>query len=473
MRPLLGALFALLFAFPIHASPPYNVLILYTDEHHFNTLGCYGGTVVDTPNIDSIGLSGAIATRFYATTPVCSPSRACFMTGMYPTTTGITTNNIPLPDRFVTFAQVLQQQGYATGYAGKWHLAGTAKPGWSPRPSFGFEDNRYMFNRGHWKILVDTPEGPRVGARNRRGRPTYGVAGANEQNYTTDFLTTKAIQFIRAHRDRPWCYMVSYPDPHGPNTVRAPYDRMFEPEDVVIPRTLHVPSDRAPAWCKPNPALKERLLRRIMPPYYGMVKCIDDNVGRILRTLEELGIRQRTIIVFTSDHGDLCGEHGRLNKGVPFEGSARVPFLISAPGIIPAGTTIDMALGCVDFFPTLCGLMDLQHPVRQHLQGRDASRLFRGESSDNWVDYTVIRSTSRERWIGVVTRRYKLILSHIERPWLFDLEKDPDELTNFWDAAELGTIRQVLVKRLQDYAETVNDGYALHVLNALAVPRAR
>ncbi len=452
-------------------SERYNVLVLYTDEHLFRTLSCYGGMLPGTPNIDEIARRGAIATRFYATVPVCSPSRAAFMTGVYPTTTGVTANNIPLPEQFLTFAQLLQRHGYATGYAGKWHLAGPAKPGWAPRPKFGFEDNRFAFNRGHWKQLADTPHGPRVATRNRQGRPTPRIAGANERNYTTDWLTEKAIQFIRAHKERPWCYMVSYPDPHGPNTVRPPYDRMFRPDQVRIPRTLRILPSRAPAWGRPDPAVTEQLLRRVMPAYYGMVKCIDDNIGRLLKELDALGLRDRTLIVFTSDHGDLCGEHGRLNKGVPFEGSARVPFLICAPGIVPAGTRVDIALGCVDFFPTLCGLLDLDPP--QQVQGRDASGWFRGQPPPDWEDYTILRSASPPRWVGVVSGHYKLVLSHLDHPWLFDLSADPDELHNAWGSPGLDGARQRLLRHLRAYAEAVKDDYALRTLCAAAVSGAR
>ena len=130
-----------------------NLLIIHTDEHHFGTLGCYGGRVVETPNIDSLAAQGAICTSFYATTPVCSPSRAAFVSGRYPQKPPGVTNTIPMSDDVETCAEILGRQGYATGYAGKWHLDGTGKPQWAPKRKFGFQDNRYMFNRGHWKQM--------------------------------------------------------------------------------------------------------------------------------------------------------------------------------------------------------------------------------------------------------------------------------------------------------------------------------
>ena len=143
-----------------------NVLVIQTDEHNFRTLGCYRelmpeeqafvwgkGVKVDTPNIDWIASNGAICDRYYATSPVCTPSRAALISGLYPQNAGAISNNIPLKDSVVTFAEVLKRRGYATGYAVKWHLEGDAKPGWKPAKNFGFSDNRFMFNRGHWKKL--------------------------------------------------------------------------------------------------------------------------------------------------------------------------------------------------------------------------------------------------------------------------------------------------------------------------------
>ena len=138
--------------------------MIQTDEHHFKTLGCYGNRIVQTPNIDWIARSGAIATSFYATSPVCSPSRAALVSGRYPQNTPVVTNNVPLDDSIITFAEILRRKGYSTGYAGKWHLDGSEKPQWGPKRKFGFEDNRFMFNRGHWKKFEDTASGPRVGS---------------------------------------------------------------------------------------------------------------------------------------------------------------------------------------------------------------------------------------------------------------------------------------------------------------------
>jgi arylsulfatase A-like enzyme len=434
-----------------------NVLVIQTDEHHFGTLGCYGGKIVDTQHIDWLAKNGALCSSYYATTPVCSPSRAALVSGLYPQKTPVVTNNIPLDDSVVTFAELLRRRGYATGFAGKWHLDGDGKPQWAPKRRFGFEDNRFMFNRGHWKKFADTDSGPRVASRNAKGQPSYGVDGADKDSFSTDWLCSKAIEFIESNGDKPFCYMLSLPDPHGPNTVRAPYDTMYANVDVPIPSTLKKTKSQTPAWGQPARVTAEQL-RRLMPPYYGMVKCIDDNIGRILATLRRQGLLERTIIVFTSDHGDLCGEHGRLNKGVPYEGSARIPFLVYAPGKVKPGVVVDEALTCIDFLPTLMTWLDA--PLGTHsVDGRDASALFAGDSKD-WDDMAFIRSTPRSPWLCAVTSKYKLVFSENERPWLIDTDADPNELTNLIDAPDHKERIAKMTKALSDYALTHQDQHA-------------
>ena len=441
-----------------------NLLVITTDEHNFRTLGCYRDlmpedqafmwgkdAIVTTPHIDWLAEQGAICTSFYATTPVCSPSRSALVSGRYPQNTRVVTNNIAMDDSVVTFAEILRRQGYATGYAGKWHLDGEGKPQWAPQRKFGFEDNRYMFNRGHWKQLEDTPRGPRVKARNAKGAANYDVKGADEKSFTTDFLTDKTIDFIKKHRDHPFCYMVSIPDPHGPDSVRPPYDTLYKDQKARAPVTFNVKAEGLPSWAKPSGGFKG------MAHYFGMVKCIDDNVGRMISALRENGLLEKTIVVFTSDHGDLRGEHHRQNKGVPFEGSARIPFIMYYASVVSGGTVIHEALGCVDFLPTILKLMDI--PTAGREQGRDASALFRiGKAPADWNDIVFVRSTGVERgWLAAITDRYKLIYSTSDDPWLLDLQKDPDELANYYGKPEYQDISRTLARQLADYGQRYKD----------------
>lgn len=438
-----------------------NLLVIHTDEHNFRTLGCYrkilppeqalmwGSAVVETPHIDRLASEGAICTSFYATSPVCSPSRASFVSGKYPQNTAVVANNIPMEDNIVTFAEILRRNSYATGYAGKWHLDGNPKPGWAPQRNFGFEDNRYMFNRGHWKLLDISNGKPRVGIKN--GKPSYSTIG-DEKTFTTDWLCDRTIEFMDAHRNEPFCYMVSIPDPHGPDTVRTPYDTMFKHQKYSQPRSAKKFDKDLPSWGKKNSSNYKQ------SKYYGMVRCIDDNVGKILQYLEENSLLDRTIVVFTSDHGDLRGEHGRQNKGVPYEGSARIPFLIRWPAKIKPGTLVRQSLACTDFLPTILALMGVETAGKE--EGRNASRLFtEGKAPADWNDITFLRAagTSDQLWVAAVTSQYKLVYCAQDNPWFFDLEKDPDELVNNFQNPKYRNVIRQMARALLEYGKKYND----------------
>lgn len=449
-------------------NPPMNVLIIQTDEHNFRTLGCYRelmspnqsfiwgeGVKVDTPNIDWIARQGAICDSFYATSPVCTPSRAALVSGLYPQNAGAISNNISLNDDVITFAEVLQKKGYSTGYAGKWHLDGPAKPGWAPVRNFGFEDNRFLFNRGHWKKLGQSASGPMVASLNAKGKPDYKLNGADDKSFTTDFLTDRAIDFIQQNKKAPFCYMLAIPDPHGPNTVRAPYDTMFDQLAFQQPPSALAKGRGLPSF---SDVIKSRFNAKQMSLYFGMVKCIDDNIGRILDTLRELELIDNTVVIFTSDHGDMCGELGRHNKGIPCEGSARIPFVIRASGIIPPKTVLHEAMGTVDFKPTLLGLLGVS--FKEKTEGRDLSKLFRrGQASEDWNDITFVRFKS---WFAAFSNQYKLVLSPGDDPAFFNLKTDPNELQNMFQIPRhRETIRQMGVS-LKQYAEEADEPHYKH-----------
>lgn len=440
-----------------------NLIIIHTDEHNLRTLGCYRETmsdeqafmwgketIVETPNLDQIAKEGVLCENWYATSPVCTPSRASMVSGLYPIATGSPKNDMPLNDNLVTFAKILQDQGYATSYVGKWHLDGEDKPGFAPERQFGFSDNRYMINRGHWKVLAEDEKGLRVDQEfSKKGTPVFDVEKANEESFTTDFIVDRTLEILKRDKDKPFALMLSIPDPHGPNQVRAPYDTMYDHMHFEDPRTMHPDLETAPKWInlkgKKNRVLK--LKQTQMADYFGMVKCIDDNVGRILSFLKAEGLDENTIVVFTSDHGDLMGEHGKHNKGNPYEMSARVPFLLKYPGKVKSGKHIQKAYTMADFTPTILGLMGVDHSAYS-FHGMDASDDLSGKEKVLKDDRIVYITNANSRWVAAVNNRYKLVLSPSDSPWLFDLVKDPDELINFYNNPEYKAIAKKLHKEL-------------------------
>ncbi len=447
-----------------------NLIWVITDEHNFRTLGCYRETlapeqalmwgpeaVVETPHVDALAKRGVLFTSMYGSSPSCTPSRSSMFTGFYPQTVGTPVNNKVLSTEFPTIATVLSDNGYHTGYCGKWHLSGKSKPGWAPEVNYGFQDNRYKFNRGHWKKLGFKDNGSPVVAAGRKNKPSSKVDGADEESFTTDWLTNRAIDYIDQHKNEPFFYVVSYPDPHTPNSVRAPYDSMYTNMKFEHPRTYKQQrDDNTPAWQRPDG--KTKSLLRDMPQYFGMVKCIDDNVGRLVEKLEVEGLLDNTIIVFSSDHGDLCGEHTRVNKGVPYEASGRIPFVIAdgrklAEARVAPGKIVHQAANTTDWMATFLSLMEVANVPKT--AGRDLTPLLGAETPKDWYDITFVRFRD---WQMAINDRYKLYVdSSDHEPWLFDLEADPDETTNHLHLPRCAEVANTLARDLRNYMSEHND----------------
>ena len=454
-----------------------NVLVLYTDEHSAWTLGAYGGKLIGTPNLDRIGREGAIFHNYFVNSAVCTPSRGCLVTGRYPHAHGAYSNNIELNRDEVTIAECFRRAGYQTGYAGKWHLDGEPRPGWvDPSRSMGFEDNRWMFNRGHWKRIVEKPEGwpdnrsvaavggQQIVSDQPDGRPNISYDVDAEGEYFTDWITDQCIEFLGRERDAPFFYFLSIPDPHTPFSVRAPYDTMYAPEDMPVPATLY--EKDLPGWAeRSRQAMLERenlqswddpqrevILRRILSQYCGMVKCIDDNVGRILATLEANGQLDNTLILFTSDHGNYLGEHGLYFKNQIYETAYRVSMLMRMPGTIPAGTEVDECVSSVDVQGTVLELCGVDSSGLE--QGSSFAKLARGEADPGRPNEAYLHHSSFAR-AGIFTPEWELCLVKDGDSVLFDRVDDPLQTKNlFADPAHQETVRD-LVARVVEHAYAV------------------
>jgi len=423
-----------------------NLLIIHTDQLSLWALSAYAGQLtktpnygkilVETPNIDSLAKQGAILYNFFTNSAVCTPSRGCLVSGRYPHSHGAYRNNIEMNRDEMTIARVLQNSGYETGYAGKWHLDGTPKPGWvRPDRSMGFANCRYMFNRGHWKKIVEQPQGdPEVSP--------YKVIG-DTKTFTTDWLADKTIGFIEKPRSKPFFFMVSIPDPHSPFTVREPYMSMYDPEDMTVPNTFEESSTTG----KPKRGKGREAVKKNKAHYCGMVKCIDDNVGRIIASLRNKSILDDTIIVFTTDHGEYMGEHGLYGKNQWYRTAYRIPFLVRWPKKIRAGTVVEQFVTNVDVQQTLLGLMGIEPSGRE--QGRDASPLLRGEEIE-WKDEAMIHHSSLEA-AGVFTPKYELVLKANGQHMLFDRLNDPEQTKNLCGNTEYRDIMRELAARIVEH----------------------
>lgn len=447
-----------------------NLFIIHCDELNFRTLGCYRDTlpedqafmwgkdgVCKTPYIDSIAKDGVILSKSYAATPVCSPSRASFMTGRYPHNTNVTGNHTQMRKNIVTFGHILSNWGYETGYAGKWHLEGKEygvedqDKNWSVGAGRGFEDHEYMFNDGHFKSIHEI---------DGKKHCDYWSSRATDKTYVTDYLTARSLDFIDKNKDKSFAYMVSIPDPHTPHEVRHPYKEMFKNIDFKDARTKGYNIDSEHPQLNNNYDTSDPY-DLTMHKYLGMLKCIDENVGRIIRKLKDNNLYDNTIIVFTSDHGSMLGEHSRKGKATIYEAAAKVPFMIRYPKEIIPGTQIDHVMNTVDFMPTILGLMDINPIIsRQQWEGRDISNVIKGEILNQEDDIVFLRGYvdcpgSDFGWLAAITPRYKLLVDN--KSYLIDMEKDPDETQNFIDDPKYKNVIRFLSSKLLEYGKEYND----------------
>jgi len=437
-----------------------NILLILTDQWRRQALGCNGDPVIRTPHIDGLAAQGVNLQRCYTTDPVCTPARAALQTGRYPHQTGLITNNLYFREGELGVAACLADAGYATGYIGKWHLCGSDRPGFvPPEHRVGFE---YFvgFNRGHayHEPVYFTNEGE------------LRQPGGFEPTYQTDL----ALDFVAAHSHGPFFLMVSYGPPHMPYRPPEGFDRVT-PEDLV--------------W-RPNVPQDERAdpeTIRDLCGYYGLGEAVDAEVGRLLEHLAASGGDDDTIVVFTSDHGDMHGCHGMHYKGKPQEESLGIPLIARGPGIPPGATPNGLA-STVDVPPALLSLGGV--PIPESMSGRDISPLLRGEDLEIDSVYCEGRmnvrdavgsdtpgsppeaptsSTSRANprgggqyrdWRAIVTPRYKLAVDYTgEVVWLTDLRDDPYELRNLANLPEASSVQEELLARLRERGLELGDPF--------------
>ena len=476
-----------------------NVLFIICDQLRADHLGYAGNPVVRTPHIDSIAAAGTVFERAYVNNPVCMPNRSTIMTGRMPSAHGVIFNDRSLEPDVNTFVSQLRQAGWATALMGKSHLQhGESRnavvdlgkpPGRrSPFPE-GWDtiehDERYERGDvvapddfyGFGEIQLTVGHGAQVGAHHYQWAREQGIphdvlrAGLDsrsdiptrrpewwqlhpapypEEIHSTNYVTERTIDFIErsAAADEPWMAWCSYPDPHHPLAPPEPWFDRHDPADMELPPTFADPGDGwAPhlhlirsleparrAWVSPFGPTPE-LTRAAIAVTYGMIEYIDAGVGRILATLDRLGATDDTIVVFTSDHGDMMGDHGLMLKLIMhFQGCLRVPLIVKAPGR-PGGRTSSLA-SSIDLPHTLldlCGVAEYQGmqgtslvPVIDDLGAgvRDAVLI-----EDDWPMAEVGSPFPiRTRTTVTSTHRYTRDSDGFEM--LYDLEHDPDELTN-------------------------------------------
>jgi len=395
-----------------------NVIFVLTDDQGPWAAGCYGNDEIRTPNIDRLAATGTRFDRFFVATPVCSPSRATFLTGRIPSQHGIhewiSEGNIgPGATRYlegeVASTDIMAQHGYTCGISGKWHMGDSLHP----QHSFDFW---YVHQEGGGPYN----DAPMV----RDGEPI------TEPGYVTDVITDEALGFIDRNSDRHFYLYVPYTAPHSPWTGH-PQDIVDSYDDCPF---ASCPQEARHRWAG---ELTDRCLgnREMLKGYFAAVTAMDNNLGRIIDSVEELGLREDTLFVFASDNGFSCGHHGFWGKGngtYPrnmYENSIRVPLVFSQPGTVTQGAVESGMFSAYDFAPTLLDYLDLPLPAGRNLPGSSFAAALHGQPVSGREMVAIYDEYGPARMIR--TEEWKYVHRYPDGPHdLFDLVNDPDERAN-------------------------------------------
>ena len=446
-------------AFPKTAdNKKWNLLFVLTDQWRASAFGHSSDEVVRTPNIDRLGKQGVICNRAYAANPVCTPNRSCLLTGRHSHQTGMVTNNLMLPPEEVCWPQIFADAGYRTHYIGKWHVDGEAKPGFVPH---GWRRRGFQtfegFNRGH---IYHKPWG-----FTDSGSPLIPEEVANDpEYYEPTYQTDLAIRFMKKNQNSPFACCVSLGPPHTPFKPPNDFNR-YTTDEIQLRSNV--------------PKQHERQARRDLAGYYGLCESLDHEVGRMMSFLDQSGLADSTLVVFTSDHGELAGSHGKYRKGEPEDESLRVPLIMRQPDRIRAGTTSEALVNSIDLMPTILNLCDLPDPGTT--TGRNVSSTLTGDDDRSNVQSSIYCegkltgpavaggkkkpqqtiASANGAWRAVVTKTHKLVVRGGENSvaQLFDLANDPFEQKNLAQDTQHQALKAELLEELLAHRDATGDSW--------------
>ena len=443
-----------------------NILWYCTDQQRFDTIAALGAEHAHTPVLDRLTQEGTAFTHAFCQSPICTPSRASFMTGMYPSRVHNTRNgNESFPSHPPLISRLLADTGYDCGMVGKFHLQSS---GWRTEPRL---DDGYSYWRFSHAPRDDWPEGHDYGewVRSRGGDldalRTHDDRVPPELHQTT-WATECSIEFISGSRpsDQPWLLHVNPYDPHPPFIPPRAYAERFDPEKM--PGPYFRPSDleqqkklEGVDFQDEAKTPEEHEAHKAQALYFAMIAQIDDQFARILDLLEQTGQRDNTVVIFTSDHGEALGDHGLMFKGCRFyEGLVRVPLIMRWPDRFQAGLKSSGLVELLDLTATAFELGGLDQP--EYMQGRSLLPILSGQADPNRF-----RESVRCEYFDALdahftdggsgsfatmyrTERHKLCLYHDQGLGeLYDLEADPHEFNNLWDNPGSQALRDELILR--------------------------
>jgi choline-sulfatase len=456
------------------SSRPKNILWLMSDQHRPHALGVDGNPVAHTPNLDNLARSGTRFDQAYCTNPVCVPSRASLLTGLYSHHHGANNNAIPLSFSHKTIAHYLGRAGYMSGLIGKMHFVDAQTHGFDYHLDFNdwfqylgpktkiFADELGKRNSGSgnpqiddlWRDFGD----PWSGGREDDGRqglvPVGRVSKLEEQDHFESFVTRESVRFLKNQgKQQPFFLIASYLKPHDPFMPAQRFYNMFRAVDMQIPDTwgkvdlATVPKEIRESisndWVSPELRNNPENVRRRIALYYANLAQMDDNIGVMLKALRDLGLEDNTIVMYTTDHGEMLAEHGLWQKMVFYEPSVGVPLIFRVPGLTTSGARVRTPVSQVGVVATLLELAGVDIP-----QGLDGSSLAgdlrepgRTRETTIYAEYALGSPHAK----GMIRQGdFKYSYYKDDTPELYNLREDPKEMHNLAPSAKSAEMERLL-----------------------------
>jgi arylsulfatase A-like enzyme len=435
-----------------------NVLVLFTDQQRFDTIKAAGFDHMITPNLDRLVGEGCLFENAYTPNPVCIPARHNLITGLTARTHGYPNNaHKPMDSAIPTLPRILSDNGYITRAIGKMHFQ-------PPRRHHGFDKMELMeelpYKREDDEYAMYLKEVGLGHIQHIHGvrHLLYMLPQRSlipEKHHGSTWVGDRSVEFLRANYDRPFFLWSSWIAPHPPFDVPDNFSDLYS--DVELPRPIEGAAD-LPDFYKtksrnsgdiPN----TEVLMRMRELYYASITLVDKNVGKILNSLGELGILDDTLVIFTSDHGEMLGDYGLYQKALPFDRASRIPFVARYPEKIKPGTVRSEFVDLNDILPTILDVTSIDYPGDYDLPGE--SIFAEDPVRDREVQY-VENGREGRRWVFMRDKRYKYVYFYCGKEALYDLESDPEELNNLLGGEiekDIFAVKESLKKKLIRYEE--------------------
>jgi len=420
-----------------------NILFVFSDQHRWCDLGCYGNDQVYSPNFDAFETKALRFNNCISNSPLCVPARGSLLTGLSALKHRAITNDLPISQDVTSIAHVLNENGYHTGYIGKWHLAGVPRDKFIPegKGRLGFKE---------WKVC---------NCNHAYMKAYYYDEGNNKieiEGYEPAAQTSLALDFITRNCGKKWSLFLSWGPPHDPYTaVPARYLEYYRNRQVAlrpnVPETIRHTLDKT---------FTSTQMKANCEGYYAHISALDEQFGRLMDTLEKTGQMENTVVVYTSDHGDMLGSQGVTNKQWPYEESIKVPLLVYWKGRTVNAVT-DELIGLVDLPVSLLGLIGLRFP--DQVDGNDLHRLFtdrQAKGLEACYIYDLVpchqaAARGSSEWRGLRTRQYTYARTASDEGFaLYDNVRDPYQRNNLIDDPEKQQVKVELMKILDIHINT-------------------